>query len=215
MDFAGWRSVGGAVGGLADRDAGDAEAEAVEAGAGGYVEGAPVGVAPGQVGRDLGRDDAAEEAAALVVGPDAVRAGAVDVALLIDLHAVRDALLAGPGLQLGEESSVRDRAVAGDGEGADVAAGRVVDVEDLLVWRESQAVRALEVVDQEVQAVPWVDPEDAVERELLPLDAAAQAVRRVGEVDRAVRANDHVVGRVEPLALVRLGDRLGVARAVD
>ena len=83
-----------------------------------------------------------------------------------------------------------------------MAAGRVVDVEDLLIGREGKAVRPLEVVDQQVQPALRVDPEDAVERQLLPLDAAAQAVRRVGEVDRAVRADDDVVGAVQLLALV-------------
>jgi multiple sugar transport system ATP-binding protein len=68
---------------------------------------------------------------------------------------------------------------------------------------------------EQVELAARVDPVHAVERQLLPLGEVAQAVRRIGEEDRAVRSDDDVVRRVQPLALVRLGQRLDPPLPVD
>ena len=59
---------------------------------------------------------------------DAARAGAVDVALLVALHAVGDAGLgAGEGV---EDAAVAHAAIGIDVEGADEAEPRIIDIED-------------------------------------------------------------------------------------
>jgi hypothetical protein len=97
-----------------------------------------------------------------------------------------------------------------------VGARRVVDVHERLVGREAESVRHVELVlrDGEVELVLTAsrrDPEDALPAELpLALDpeAGKPAVPRVGEVDRAVRADADVVRAVQVLALEVEGERL-------
>ena len=92
---------------------------------------------------------------------------------------------------------------------------RVVDVEERFAGREAEAVRLVEVVDEEL----WVaaarrDPVDALEGELLlTLDAEAghPPVGRVAEVDRAVGVDDDVVRAVQLLALVVRREHLAAA----
>src|SRR3954452_6312340 len=75
----GWREAAGGRhrGREDDRDLG---ADAVEAGAGGHVEGAAVGIAPGEVGRQLGCPDRAEVRALGRDDPGPAGTGDVEVA---------------------------------------------------------------------------------------------------------------------------------------
>ncbi len=93
---------------------------------------------------------------------------------------------------------------------------RAVDVSDTysdrLVGREGEAVRVDEVVadDRQLAGRP-VEPEDEAAAQLrvglVALAVVEDAVRRIGEPDRAVGRDDDVVRRVEPLALVPVDDR--------
>ena len=99
-----------------------------------------------------------------------------------------------------------------DVEHADVGPRRVVDVEQRLVRREAEPVRLLEVVDEQLEVAPACrQPVDALKVEiLLALEPEARhaPVRRVGEDDRPVARDDHVVGAVQLLALPVRGERL-------
>src|SRR4029079_3843051 len=107
------------------------------------------------------------------------------------------------------EAAVRDRALSGDVEDADVRVIGVIDVEQRFVRGEAQSVRLPEVVDEQGRvAAPRGGPRDALEVELLfALDAEAghPPVCRVAEVDRAARVPDHVVRAVQLLALIVAG----------
>ncbi len=150
--------------------------------------------------------------------PDAVGAGDVDVAALVELHPVDEAALRQVAVAdvLGEHAPVRERVVRPRVEDADVRPRRVVDVELRLVHCEAEPVRLGEVADEQLElAAAGGQPVDALEVELLlPLEAEAghAAVGRVGEDDRPVACDDHVVRAVELLALPVRGERL--ARAV-
>src|SRR5436309_7195882 len=74
------------------RLAGGFDAQGVDRGAGGKEQCPQIGAAKGQIGRYLGRTDYAEPYAGGREDPGAARAGAVDPAVLIDLHAVGDAV---------------------------------------------------------------------------------------------------------------------------
>ncbi len=162
----------------------------------GDVERAAVGVAPGAVGRALGRDDHAQVRAVGLEHPDAGCAGDVEVAQHVQLHAVGRAGLRV--VHIGDDATVGQRAVGLHVEGPHMAMGRVVDIQDRLVGREGQAVGALEVVGQQLERAVGEDAIDAVMRLLLLL--GLDAIGRVGEVDRAVRFHHHVVGAVQALA---------------
>ena len=130
-----------------------------------------------------------------------------------------------------EEAAVRERAIHGHIEGFDLvlsaglAAGNLVQrersvghIEYAAVGRESQAVRLLEIRHPAQGGVPWVEAVDAAMVQLRLHQAALvrheQAEGRVGEPDRAVPRDCHVVGRIEPLALEMGDDRRRVPVSV-
>src|SRR4051812_4916024 len=177
------------------------------------VELVPVVASPVEVAGVLGDLDHAEVLRLGADHPDPAGPGDVDVAALVDLHPVGDSLLDHAGADVLEEHApVGDGAVRLTVEHADVSSRRVVDVQERLVRGETEAVRLLEVVDEELRvAAAGSDPVDALEAELaLPLDAehGHAAVPRIAEVDGAVACFDHVVGAVELLALVVGGDHV-------
>ena len=163
----------------------------------------------------LRHPDHAEVLAVRRENPEAARAGDVDVALLVALHAVDHAVLQHAVADvLGEHATVGERAVLGHVEHPDVAARGVVDVEDALVRREAEPVRLVEVVGLAVEFAVGRDAENPLEAQL-PLALQAEdrhaAVPRVGEVDRAVGLHHHVIGAVQLLAVVVRGQHLALA----
>src|SRR5947207_13001971 len=136
--------------------------------------------------------------------PDAARAGDPDVAVLVALHAVDVALAGHAGADaLGDDAPVVERAVRRYVEDLDVARRRVVDVEELLVGREAEAVRLVELalLDDELElAAVRRHPEDPAEAELVAVALAADpvvpaSVVGIGEVDASVKTpGDGVVG---------------------
>ena len=121
-------------------------------------------------------------------------------------------------VQLGEDLAARQLAVVGDPEDADVLrpvlhmrGARVGDVEQPLVRRESEAVRAHEIVggdaDRSRAGVDAIDVAGAdLALGLVALVIRVDAVGRIGEPDRAVGSDDDVVRAVEALALEALGE---------
>ena len=132
-------------------------------------------------------------------------AAAIDVAGDVDLHAVGHAGLAAA--QVGEHpvALLGERAVGLDVEGADMAAAGVVDIEHALVRREREPVGEDEIIDEEAErAEVGREAIDAGEGQV-PLLGRGGAAPRIGEIDRAVGLDHHVVGPVEtpPLEAVR------------
>ena len=168
-----------------------------------------------------GNEQPAEQFAARIDDVHAARAGAVDVALLVALHAVGDAGFAAG--ELVKQAAVADAAVGRDVEGADVRHPRVVDVEDFLVGAEAQPVRIDGVLDRELDLALRRQPEHGLDVEMALHVLADHAgddepAGGIGPVDRAVGAHDDVVRAVEFLALpVRRdgGERAVVLDAPD
>ena len=149
--------------------------------------------------------------------PDALRAGDPDVAALVALHPVGDALLDHAGADaLEEHAPVRERAVRVHVPDLDVRPRRVVDVEQRLVRREAEPVRHVELVsvDDRARGRPGRRRAGSGRRPAsrapgsrsMP-EAGEAPVPRIGEVDRAVRADADVVRAVELLALVVVGEQ--------
>jgi hypothetical protein len=80
------------------------------------------------------------------------------------------------------------------------------DIEPPLVRREGEAVGSVEVAGHqyELAAVGGIAVESGRLFRDLPttLVVGGDPVDRIGEPDTAVRLHDHVVGRIEPLAVV-------------
>ena len=192
----------------------------VELVAGCDVEGFAVGAGPGEIGDFFGYEDRAEGLAFTGEDPDAAGTGAVEVSLLIDLHAVG---AAGTFIRscVVEEFSFGEGAV-----GLNAVAHPyllrlgVADVEIFLVGRKGDAVGTGEVADEKLQLCTSGgcagflfervrDTVDAVDLELLGgvgVFLRGQTVGRIGEVERAVGFVDEVVGAVELLALIGVGE---------
>jgi hypothetical protein len=79
--------------------------------------------------------------------PDAARTGHVDVPVLVALHAVDNTLVVVAGADaFGEDAAAAQRPVGCEVERTDVRTRRVVHVENLLVGRQAQPVRLVEVI---------------------------------------------------------------------
>src|SRR5262249_3883190 len=195
---------------LRDRDARNTQPGAQHAMVGGDIERAPILVAPGQVRAMAGDEHAAKELAALVHDMDAARAGAVDVILLVDLHAIGDArLVAG---ELVNQAAGTDAAVVVDVESADDPEAGVVDVEERLVLREREPVGIDTVRDHELDVACRRQAEDTLNVELALQIIADHAgyhepASGIGPIDRAVGAHHDIVRAVEFFALVALRKR--------
>src|SRR6476659_8924923 len=193
----------------------DLRLDRVERGRARDEQGVPVGTAPGEVAGVLRDLDHAEVLALGADHPDAAGAGDPDVAFLVALHPVRDALLDHAGADaLEEHPPVRERAVGVDVVDLDPRLRRFVDVEQRLVGREAEPVRLLVLVlldDQLRVAAAWRDAEDALPAEhslaLEPEDGHAP-VPGVGEPERPVGLHADVVRAVQLLALVVRGQHL-------
>src|SRR4051794_23975509 len=197
---------------------GDGGSQRVHRGGGADEERLPLRAAPGLVADVLGGEDAAEQLAVAGEHVQAARARDPEIACLVELLAVGDARLEAEPLHLVDHVTAGQRSVGRDREAADVTTVGVVDPERLLVLGEAQAVRLLEVVDEQLQLAVGGDAVDALEVELLlTLDSEAgpAPVGRIGEDDRAVRGDDDIVGAVELLALPVRGDHGARAVGLD
>ena len=126
---------------------------------------------------------------------------------MVAFHPVRHALLERRTNARGEHAPARQRTVGGDVEHADQRLHRIVDVEELLIRREAEAVRLIEqqALDEQLRgAATRRDAVDTLKAELpRTLDAIARhaAIVRIGEIDRTVGADADVVRAVEFLAV--------------
>src|SRR5919106_481890 len=139
--------------------------------------------------------------------------GGVDPALRVDLQPVRVL-----GCSDGDDATAMKASLPADVEGQQVVGLPVVgDVQHLLVGRECEAVRLVESVggDQQAVGARVIAVDEIAELGLGP-EALPVPVARVGEPDRAVAPDYDVVGRVQAEAAERPDDRLGGAcGAVD
>ena len=150
--------------------------------------------------------------------PHAARARHPDVALLVALHAVGHAGHVVVGQAVDEHVATVEGAVGVHAVDPHQRVGGVVDVQQRLVGREAEAVGLVEgvLVNAELRGAVGTGryPEHALPAQLAgPLHAEARhaAVPRVGEVDRAVGPDNHIVGAVQLHSLEVRGHRLAAA----
>src|SRR6185437_9595725 len=83
------------------------------------------------------------------------------------------------------------------------------DVEQTFVGREGKTVRPLEIVGHDLQAailrIETVQHRRLLRRLLAAFVVGIDAVMRVAEPDRAVRPADHIIGRIQALAHIAVG----------
>ena len=134
-----------------------------------------------------------------------------EIAVLVHAHAVR-----ATGRNGMENVAARQAPVGRHVEGADVArivrvdAPGIGDVEARFIRTEGKAVRAVEIGQHGADMARMrIDAVDIAGQRLLAARALvirSDAVVRIGEPDRTVRGDDDVVGRVQRLAIVTVGD---------
>ena len=118
-----------------------------------------------------------------IQNPDATRAGAVDIALHVDFHAVR---VAWPITGHGTENAVcgqSQQACRFHVKGPNVPTAGVVDVEDALIRRKAQAIGQDAISHQEVNRLSV--RRDAIDATKVQLGFDT-AQPRIGKVDAAV-----------------------------
>src|SRR6185503_981009 len=188
------------------RNACDLDVDREQRAAGGEVESLPLVAAEGHVGRGgLTMDDAAELLARLVHDVETAAAAGVDVALDVDLHPVGHAGFGAA--EIGKDAAclLGERAVRQQVVGANMAAPRVIDVEDALVRREGEPVRADHVVDHKRHRAEIGRHAINARDGDVPL-IRRERTARIGEVDRAVGLHDDVVRTEQALAAETVGD---------
>ena len=184
----------------------------------GHEESAQFWTAPGKIGHDFRDVQLADQLARRGVDPDATRTRDPDIAALVAFHPVRAAILRRRPDFACEQTLPGQRAVGRDVEHADQFFRAVVDVEQLLIGREAEAVRLLKqlAIDDELQiAAVGRHAIDALETKLpRPLDPENRraSIIGIGEIDRAIRTHADVVRAVELLALEMAREHL--ARSV-
>ena len=168
----------------------------------------------------LGRDDRAEMLACWREDPETSGSGDVDIPTLIDLHAV-DRVFARGARHVEEDAAVGERAVR-----VHVVTHHhflllipVPDVQVLLVRRERQAVRAAQLLADQLELLSR-QPKDAAEWQFLAriVGELRQSKRGIGEVQRAVRFVDEIVRAVQSLAFEAIGkdgQRTGLFQTAD
>src|SRR6185437_4264924 len=165
--------------------------DASDHGAAGGIERLAI-IAPGEIGQAFRRQDGAEMLALRRNDPDAAGAAVPDIALRIDLHAVGKAR-AGIRTHVDEGLAVRHRAVRLHVIAVDLLGADIIDIERLLVGRERNAIRRLELaVEQRELAV--LEAIDAGVRHAFGrvLVLGHRVLADVGEIDRAVGFDDEV-----------------------
>src|SRR5882672_2046257 len=200
---------------IALRCARDVRPDLVDAGARGDVQGLVVGVPELDVGDQLGGEDRAQMLAFGRDDPHSARRRFPDIALDVDLQAVGDS---GSRIaaDVDEHPAVGHGVVGQDAVAPHVLVAAAVRVENFFVGRQGEAVRVGDVVDDAAHFAA-LDHVDALEVQALArvLLAKAQAPVGVGEVDRAVLLDDHVVGTVELLAFETVREDGALAVLLD
>src|ERR1700723_4089780 len=130
-------------------------------------------------------------AAFFVPKPDSAWPGYKKIAMLVDLHPIRHAIIFAAGF-LPQKPSLRNRSVLGEVIPPDVALFAVVHVEVFAVRREGQAVRLREFAGKQghVRAI-LAEPIDALKRNFLGLPLR-QVEAGIGEIKCTVRAADEM-----------------------
>src|SRR4029450_7257983 len=168
---------------------------------------------PGQVGRQLGENDAPEQGPVGPGHPYTSRPRAKYVALKVDLHPVWNAGFVGSHVE--QEPAFLQCAVRAHVKRADLFAVRVVDIENRFIRRECQPVRQREVIRDQLQLTTRRQAIDTIARLFLAGNGSLpptvrtgctrrawkQGVGRVREGDSAVRPDHDVVRAVQSLAL--------------
>ena len=109
--------------------------------------------------------------------------------------------------QVGENATVLQGAIGGNIERPDVLVVRVVDVQNGLVRREGQTIWLLEVGDEQLNLSLGIHPVYAAVI-LLHFRGGFDTVRRIGEIDGPTGMGHNIVGTVQSLAFVRVGQNL-------
>ena len=163
-----------------------------------------------QIGDHLGAVDLADQFAVERVDPDAAGGGDVDIAVLVGLHAVGQAGLQPVLDAAGEESAIL-QPLRRHVEQADIGLLGVVHPHPALAGRKGEAVGLAEqiAVHDQFGLVPRnVARREAIDALKAELQRARHAemlpatIGRVGEPDRAVIADDDVVGAVQLASLI-------------
>src|ERR1700733_5191236 len=139
-----------------------------------------------------------------IPNPDPQRSGHEDVALLIDTHPIWNSIVRRARL-CAELATVRQRAAWEKIVNADVPSFAIVHVKMPAVGRERQSIRLFDVPREETKVAFRIQAIDALIWDLLYF-SLGQIQSGIGEVDCAVRTDRHVVGAIEFLVLISVGE---------
>src|SRR6185437_6626760 len=186
--------------------AGYFQSDSIESGPCAQIESLSVVAAPCHVVRVLRRNDRAEVFGLGRDDPYPVGACDVQIALLVDLHAV-EGRRAWRGSHIEEDFAFGERSFRLHLIPHDYLMSKVpiVDIEIFLVWREGEAIGAFQIGCEQanVFAIRAYAKHSAVGQFFAGIIRVfGQAEWRIGKVKRAVGFVDQIVGAVEPLAVV-------------
>jgi len=163
--------------------------------------------AEADVGRcRLAMDDATELLSRGIENIDSTRTAAIHVSGRVNLHAVRAARLRTSEIREQPVALLRQGAVGGKVERADMAAAEIIDIDHTFIGREGEPVGKDHIVEEERdRAEIRRDTINAGVGEV-PLLRGERARPRIGKINRAVRLDDDIVWPVEAPALEAIGD---------
>src|ERR1700691_5331619 len=98
--------------------------------------------------------------------PDALWADYIQISVLIEFHAVGDAIIFSAGF-LAEDSAIGECAVGVCVVNPNVSLFAIVDIKVLAIWRESQTVRLSQILCEQFQVTFAVEPVHALVWNLL------------------------------------------------
>ena len=173
--------------------------------AGGHVDCLTVRITKREPRSILRRDDHPDRLARGIDHPDTPRSYRVEVSIRVESHAVR---IAGslPGAHVHEQPPVRHGTVRLDVVAHDDPLVRVVDKERLFIRRQYDAVGSVEVLQQQAQPAVLQEKDPLIGQLLLEIPRAeSTATARVGEIQRPIGSKYQVVGTVQALAFIAIG----------
>src|SRR5437868_4518851 len=142
--------------------------------------------------------------------PEAAGSRYVQISLLINLHAVECVFALGRG-HVEKDFSVRQSAIGVHFVSHDdlLLSVPIVDVEVLLIWREGQTVRSLQIGGQQLDLLAiWRDAEYTAVGQFFTwiIEELRQPKRWIGEIQRSIRLVDEIVGTVEPPPFIAISE---------